>query len=209
VSLLGLVLLCANVAAAELRFADPWLTPDQQGQRLFDQGRFAAAAERFTDPLRRGAALYRAGEFEAAAAAFARVDSAEAAFNRGVALVLLGRYQDAIGAFRRALQLRPGWPEARDNLAIAEARLAARAPPEDDAGGTGGRLGADEIVLDDSGRAAKAKAQEMTEGAGAPSSSELRAMWLRRVQTRPADFLKVRFAQQLAREQEQAQEAPQ
>ena len=198
-----LALLCTNSAAGDFRFAGLWRTPDQQGQQLFEQGRYTEAAERFTDPLRRGAALYRAGDFEAAAAAFARVDSAEAALNRGNALVLLGRYEAAILAFQRALQLRPDWAAAKTNLAITEARLAAIAPPEDDAGGTGGKLGADEIVMDSSGRAAGAQEEQAVQG-GAASDAELRAMWLRRVQTSPADFLKVRFSLQLAREQEQA-----
>ena len=201
--LLGLLFCCTSAAAADFRFADLWRTPDQQGQRLFEQGRYAEAAGRFTDPLRRGAALYRAGDFEAAAAAFARVDSAEAALNRGNALVLLGSYEDAILAFQRALQLRPDWSAAQTNLAIARARLAAMAPPENDAGGTGGKLGADEIVMDSTGRAARAEQEQAIEG-GVASDAELRAMWLRRVQTRPADFLKVRFALQLAREQEPA-----
>jgi Ca-activated chloride channel family protein len=197
----ALALSCTHAAAGEFRLANLWRTPDQQGQQLFEQGRYAEAAERFADPLRRGAALYRAGDFEAAAAAFARVDSAEAALNRGNALVLLGRYDQAILAFRRALQLKPGWVPAKTNLAIAEARLAALAPPEDDAGGTGGKLGADEIVMDSSGRAAKAQEEQVVEGVGG-SDAELRATWLRRVQTRPADFLKARFALQLAREQQ-------
>ncbi|MEE4377433.1 MAG: tetratricopeptide repeat protein [Candidatus Competibacteraceae bacterium] len=200
--IMALFVFSAQVHAAG--FVDLWLTPDQQGQRLFNQGRFAAAAERFTDPMRRGTALYRAGAFEAAATAFARVDSADAAFNRGNALILLGSYEQAILAFQRALQLKPGWSAAETNLAIAEARLQALAPPEDDAGGTGGRLEADEVVIDNSGRTDKSEQQQVEEGGQARSDEELRALWMRRVQTRPADFLKVRFSQQLAkREMEQ------
>ena len=37
---------------------DLWLTPDQQAQRLFDAGDYAAAAARFSDPLRIGVAWY-------------------------------------------------------------------------------------------------------------------------------------------------------
>jgi Ca-activated chloride channel family protein len=203
-----LLLIGPSAAAAEtggFRFADLFLTPDQQGQRLFDAGRYQQAAQRFTDPLRRGTALYRAGEFESAATAFGQVDSPEAALNRGNALILLGRYQAAIGAFDRALQLRADWPPAVGNRAIAEARLAALGPPEDDAGGTGGRLEADEFVADTTGRTEKSQEQQVMEGAAATSEAELRALWLRRVQTRPADFLKVRFAQQLARQGQQGE----
>ena len=144
-----------------------------------------------------------AGDFEAAAASFARDGSAEAVFNRGNALILLGEYQAAIQAFRRALQLRPDWRPAQTNLAIAEARLQALAPPEDDAGGTGGKLAADEIVFDLDGRTDNAKGEHEIQGSGPASDEELRALWLRRVQTRPADFLRVRFAQQLRKRQPQ------
>lgn len=45
---------------------DLWRTSDQQAQRLFEAGDYAAAATRFTDPMRIGVAWYRAGEFERA-----------------------------------------------------------------------------------------------------------------------------------------------
>ena len=40
--------------------------------------------------------------------------------------------------------------------------------------------------------------EETVEGAVKLSDAELRAMWLRRVQTRPADFLRAKFAYQHA-----------
>lgn len=203
--LVGLPVSAAEAGA--FRLTDLFLTPDQQGQRLLEAGRYWEAAQRFTEPMRRGTALYRAGEFEAAATAFGQVDTAEAALNRGNALILLGRYQGAVNAFDRALALRPDWPPAVGNRAIAEVRLAALAPPEDDAGGTGGMLGADEIVADTTGRTKNSEEQQVMGGGAAMSDAELRALWLRRVQTRPADFLKVRFAQQLAKQQ-QAGEQP-
>jgi Ca-activated chloride channel family protein len=196
-----LVLLLATVAAAEGRFVDWWLTPDQQGQQLFARGDYAAAAERFRDPMRRGAALFRAGDFEAAAGVFGRIATAEAAFDRGNALVMLGKYEDAIASYDRALQLRPGWSQAEENRRIARIRFERRQPPEDDAGGTGGKLGADEIVFDE--RGAKGSGEQVAQDEQRASDQELRAIWLRRVQTRPADFLRSRFAHQLARQREE------
>jgi len=63
---------------ALITWAGLWLTPDQQGQRHFQRGEFAEAAQAFRDPMWQGAAWYRAGEFEKAAQAFARRDTAEA-----------------------------------------------------------------------------------------------------------------------------------
>ena len=181
-------------------FTGLWMSPDQQGQRLFDQERFLEAAERFEDPAWRGAAYYRGGDFERAAGTFGRLRTPDAAYNRGNALVMLGRYDEAIESYELALRLRPGWAAAEGNLAIAIARKAMLAPPESDAGGTGGMLEADEIVFDDSGRTESSGTETVSDGETALSDEELRAVWLRRVESDPADFLSARFAWQLHRE---------
>ena len=179
---------------ASLTWAGLWFTPDQLGQRRFEQGDFAAAAASFHDPLWRGAAWYRAGEFEKAAQAFARRDTPEAHYNQGNAWLLRGKYETAIASYDRALEKRPGWPEAVENRALA----AARAKSVEQKGGDMGdqQIGADKIVFD---QQARNEGQE-TEVAGgaARSDQEIQALWLRRVQTRPADFLKAKFAYQQA-----------
>jgi Ca-activated chloride channel family protein len=193
--------------AARADWLSLWLTPDQQGERLFEHGDYAEAARKFTTPERIGVALFRAGEFKQAAAVFGRSNSAEAAYNRGNALVMQGQYEAAMSSYELALQRKPGWLEAEQNLEIARLRKLAMAPPEDDYGGTGGQLEADEIVLDSSGRVNKSS-QEQTIEAGDQSLSEeaLRALWLRRVQTRPADFLAAKFAYQLAAQESESAE---
>lgn len=181
---------------------DLWFTADQQGQTLFDQGEFAAAAEKFTTAERIGVAWYRAGDFEKAAAALGRSTESESMFNRGNALVFLGQYEKAIVAYSKALESRPEWPQAIQNLAIAQARLDRLATPEDDAGGTGGQLSADEIVFDDAGSHNQSDGVETIDEGGEPLSDEaMRSMWLRRVETSPADFLGNRFAYQLSLQQ--------
>jgi Ca-activated chloride channel family protein len=112
---------------------------------------------------------------------------------------MLGQYEAAITSYESALSARNGWPEAEQNRAIAKARLAALAPPDDDAGGTGGMLEADEIVFDDSGRVSKSDQEQVIDaGDQALSEEAMRALWLRRVETRPADFLAAKFNYQLA-----------
>lgn len=184
---------------------DLWRTPDQQAQRLFDAGDYAAAASRFTDPMRIGVAWYRAGEFERAAAAFGRLTSAEGLFNRANALVFQGQYGQAIAAYDQALAQRPGWRPAVENRRIALARKERLAAPEDDAGGTGGQLEADEIVFDTTGRTKNARGEQTTAGGAGFSDAAMREMWLRRVETKPADFLRARFASQLQLRQEGGQ----
>ena len=182
-------------------WGDWWLTPDQQGGRLFEQERFLEAAEVFESPQRRAVAFFRGGDFESAATVFGRMRSPEAAYNRGNALVMLGSYEEAIQSYQDALEARPGWTEAGENLAIARVRMERLAPPESDEGGTGGQLEADEIVFDDSGRVNKSGSEVVTEGGEQLSDDEMRAVWLRRVQNDPAQFLRARFAYQLYRDE--------
>jgi Ca-activated chloride channel family protein len=156
------------------------------------QGRYSEAARVYRDPVRQGLAWYRAGDFKQAAAAFGQGSSPEAAFDQGNSLLMLGKYEPAIASYTRALSLRAGWKEAEENLAVAQAR---QAKLENEGGeGTGGKLGADAIVF------GKGKKGESTEVAGGPplSDEELRGLWLRRVQTQPADFLRAKFGYQQA-----------
>jgi Ca-activated chloride channel family protein len=171
-----------------------WFTPDQQGQRLMNRGEFQAAAETFRDPMRQGVAWFRAGEFEKAEQSFARLGTADAEFNRGNCLIMRGKYDQAVERFDRALELNPELEDARinRNIAIARAKLV------EQKGGDMGQqeIGADEIVFDKTNKSGGQDTE--TEGSQPLSDSEMQALWLRRVQTKPADFLKAKFAYQLS-----------
>ena len=179
------------IIIATLTWTSLWLTPDQAGQRSFNNGEFTTAAEQFADPMRKGIALYRAGEFKQAQAIFSRLDSAEAHYNRGNSLVLMGQYQDAIASYDRALARRPELTEAIENRALASARAKLTKTEGGDMGDQ--TIGADKIVFDKK----KDGGQETQMESDKPSSSSsMQALWLRRVQTNPADFLKSKFAYQ-------------
>jgi Ca-activated chloride channel family protein len=185
---------------ASMTWAGLWLTADQRGMRQFERGAFELAAETFDDPMWQGAAWYRAGAFEKAAQAYARRDTAEADFNQGNAWLMRGRYADAIAAYDRALDRRPEWTEASENRALAAARAKAR---ERTGGEMGDQLiGADDVVFDKT----KKPGGQDTELAGQQTVSDasVQAMWLRRVQTKPAEFLRSKFAYQHAMEREGA-----
>ena len=170
------------------------LTADQHGQRLYQQGDYTAAAQRFMDPDRRAAALFRAGEFKAAAGIYAGMATAEAAFNHGNALVMLGQYEQAAEQYDRALSLRPDWDAAAANRSIAAER--AKRLKQEGGDMTGGMLGADEIRFTNVKNSAQQT--ETVDEAGARNPAEMRAIWLRQVQTKPADFLKAKFTYQNA-----------
>ncbi len=170
-------------------------TPDQRGYQQFESANYATAAARFLDPMWQGVARFRAGEFDKAASLFAGYDTAEAAFNHGNALVMQGKYEAAAARFARALELRPAWEDATVNREIALAR--AEALKEEGGDMTRGKLGADEIVFD-KGKSSPLAGEEKVEGAQEATDAELRSIWLRQVQTKPADFLRAKFAQQYA-----------
>lgn len=187
------IFLC--VLPAHAGWANWWITPDQQGWRHFKRGEFVDAAKSFEDPMWQGNAWYRAGEFEKAAQSFARRDTPEADFNQGTAWLMNGRYQDAIASFDRALSQRPGWKEATENRALAAARLEMTDAKGGDMGDQ--KIGADKIVFDKDAENKGGQDTEMA-GANALSDQEMQALWLRRVQTQPADFLRAKFAFQAA-----------
>jgi Ca-activated chloride channel family protein len=179
-----------------LTWTSLWFTPDQAGQRLFKKGKFKEAAETFEDPVWEGIAWYRAGEFKKAGQAFARRDNPEAHYNHGNALLLQGQYENAVTFYERALTKRPDWHEAQENRDLAAARAALLKQEGGDMGDQ--KIGADEVRFD----ANKKPGGQDTEVTGeqAISDASVQEVWLRRVQTRPADFLRAKFAQQAAQE---------
>lgn len=183
---IGTVLSGAKAEAADRSFADLWFTPDQQGQRATARGDFQGAAGDFTDPAWQGVALYRIGHYQEAIDAFAQGDTAESYYNQGNALMHLDRAEEAIAAYQQALKRRPDWPEAKQNLAVAEKRKADKDKQDQDAQQEAAGLDPDQIQFDDKGK----KGKEGTV-AGAPQTAE---MWMRNIQVSPADLLARKFA---------------
>ena len=177
----------------QIDFAYLWLTPNQWGRYYYERQQFAEAAKHFVDPQWRAIAAYRSGDFEKSASIWSTLSGAEAAFNLGNSLTMSGKYQKAIKAYERALIYKPRWKVAIKNKAIAKARLERLGRPED-AGGVS-KVGADEIVVTEG---AKGKGDKIEDSGQSSTPEAIRSMWLRRVQTKPRDFLRIKFAQQLA-----------
>lgn len=173
-----------------------FITADQQGQGLYRQGDFESAARRFADPNWRATAFFRAGDFKQAASIYSGMGSAEGAFNHGNALVMQGKYEEAVKRYDRALARKPGWEAAEVNRGIAVAR--AETVKTEGGDMTGGMMGADDFVFDSS--SGDSRQDDQTETVQSAGDAEMQAMWLRRVQTEPADFLRAKFAYQYAME---------
>lgn len=176
--------------------ADWWWTPDQQGRRAFERGDYELASARFEDPLWKGVAAYRAEDYEGATAYFARDDSADGWFNRGNAQAKLQRYRDAVASYDEALVRRPGWQDAKVNREIVLGILKRQDEQQGEPGDP--NLEADDTVVDEQGKQGKAGEVEVDQLA----TDDLETLWMRRLQTSPAGFLKRKFAIQAGEEGE-------
>jgi Ca-activated chloride channel family protein len=184
-------------APAQAGIADWFLTPDQQGRIAYDNKTFARAAELFTDPMWKGRAQYRAGQYEAAAQTYDRLDTPEAAFARGMALMRNRAYRDSIAAFEETLALDPDFPDAAGNLATARQILdfIETEREQSDTGEDRG-IGADDVVYDNEAeRGEETRISEDADG-GLLTADQ----WMQFVDTRTGDFLRQRFAIEAAQQ---------
>lgn len=193
-----IVLSAATTAKAEEAswFRALWLTPDQQGRIAFERGDYAGAAKLFADPMWRGIAAYRAYDFLAAAQAFQQIETPEGRFAFGNAEAQNHAYQKAVKAYDDVLAIQPDNVAAKTNRAIVVAALKRQdeerlkkekeqSPPD---------LPPDDMTVDPNqhdGKRIRVTAEDVTTAAAADA-------WMREVQTKPADFLKLKFSIQAA-----------
>jgi Ca-activated chloride channel homolog len=202
IPLVVIVCMAAGLAYC-YRFADGysminlWLTPDQQGRYYFEKGDYAAAAERFQDPLWKGIAYYRSKNFDAAVEQFARVDTVEGYFNLGDAYAHLGRLEQAVTSYEEVLRRRPDEGAARENRDLVESLIQkkkkAKEKEEEPPEGQEPTYNPDEIKFDEKGKKGKKGEVDQAE----LSASQIQQVWMRRLQTTPSDFLRLKFAAQV------------
>lgn len=193
--LLGLALLAppdARAASLSETLAGWFWTPDQQARRLYEAHDYIGAAATFADPAWRAAALTRAGRYQEAADLLAPIRTSVAQYNRGVALVRGRDYAGGQVAFEAALTLDPANADARANLETTKTIIAylEETREQEDAG------------IDDNDTAPDGTVDDLTGGKGrrvridadSQLSEAAAEQWMRSVETRPADFLKSRFA---------------
>jgi Ca-activated chloride channel family protein len=181
---------------ANFSWLDLWMTPDQQGRYYFQKADYKKAAEKFEDPLWRGLASAHAGDYDAALNAFALSDAAESWYNQGNALAHLGKYPDAVGAYRQALGRRPHWKEAEDNLSLVQSLIPkpkAEKKDEQQEQEEAPDLPPDQTKFDEKGNQGKKARMNV-------KPETMADIWMRNIQTTPADFLRRRFAIQEAKE---------
>ncbi len=108
--------------AQALSWDSLWLNRDQLGHKAIQQKDILEAREQFQDTMWRGVAAYRDHDFKTALRHFSRLNSADAHYNRGNALMQLGRAEEAMQAYRQALKKDSGHADAKFNLELVERR---------------------------------------------------------------------------------------
>jgi Ca-activated chloride channel homolog len=184
-----------GLSLVNFSWLDLWMTHDQQGRYYFQKGDYKKAADEFEDPVWRGLAFAKAGDYDTALNAFALSDTAEAWYNQGDALAHKGKYPEAVAAFQQALVRRPHWEEAEDNLALVQSLIPKPKADQKDKGQQeqAPDLRPDQTKFDEKGKQGKQQrvnAKPVT----------MADIWMRNIQTTPADFLRRRFAIQAAKE---------
>jgi len=186
--MLGIGALPAPASAAELRVADWFFTPDQQGRWYYEHRDFEKAAQHFQNPYWKGLAFYQHGRWDDAQKIFETLPGADAKFMAGNSYAHQFEYDEAKEAYNEALRMRHPFPEAEANLQliIKLAKQREQVPPEDQDEDTR----PDQIKQDKEGK----KGQDTVQTKGARLMPLPADVWMRNLSVSPADFLRSKFS---------------
>jgi Ca-activated chloride channel family protein len=108
---------------------DLWQTKDQQGQAAFDAGDAKTAAELFQSPPHKAQSFYQTGDYENAEKLYAdalankALTNPDLIYNLANTQAKLGKYEDALTNYEKALGEDPNHEDAAHNKAIVEQLL--------------------------------------------------------------------------------------
>ncbi len=179
-------------------FADLWLTPDQQGQLLFQLGDYQQAAEHFESTRWLAYSLYGAENFDQAATLYDQFDNNQAQLSRANALAHARRYIKARNIYLELLSKDSTNPVALHNIKIVqkiidETNLLSESQQAEE-GESSKELG-DAPQTGDGGQKKEGRKQvvEQLDAGQLLLDPALNDMWLRQVQKDPALFLANKF----------------
>lgn len=193
---------------------DLWLTPDQQGQRLFNKQEYLAAAKQFSDPLRKGTAYYYASEFELAHSAFLEMQNVPSEEVRDFGLYnaasALARQREYLAArdLLQSLANKPTLsqalrPDVEHNLKVIGGIVEDINQMSESQAGTEQEMSTE---LGDNPQTAEGAEEQTSQemmikealsAADILGNQEVADKWLKRVESDPRDFLRAKFQIQL------------
>jgi len=129
--------LFAPSQAHAFEWQDLWKTQNQQAAMAYQQEDYKQAATKFNNSSWKGAAQFKAGDFSDSAESFSAQKNADGYYNQGNALAHLGKLEEAISAFDKALLLEPGMADAKANKKVVEDLLEQKKQQEQQQGSPG------------------------------------------------------------------------
>jgi len=188
--LIGLIILVLALSAYfnPQAFLNLWLTRDQQGVLLLQQGNPSKAALTFNDKNWVAFSFYAGGNFEQAASLFSQFEGAEAQFAQANALAHTGQYFQAKSLYQAILSVEPYHKRASDNLTLMNKLIKKMKKTP------GKKELTNEIMKNRQVNEVKSEPKEDKR----VQSSQL---WLEQVQQNPSKFLRKKFQQEHQNEQ--------
>jgi len=113
--LLPLLLIPFSPGADAFGWEELWHNRNQRGSLEFEQGDHKQAAELFKNPEWKASSYYRAGEYDEALQYWTERADESAYYNQGNALAKLGRLDEAVKAYEKALEINPQHEDASYN----------------------------------------------------------------------------------------------
>jgi len=113
----------AQPSIIEQHWKNLWQTADQQASEAFNNNNHKVAADLFEQQDWKSAALYKSGQFNAASDLLSTSQTATANYNKGNALAQLGRLEESIASYDKALEQSPDMEDAAFNKALVEELL--------------------------------------------------------------------------------------
>lgn len=97
---------------------DLWQTPDQRGSQLLKSGKAQEASLVFNDKNWQAVSHYRYGNYQKAYQLFSANQTSDGQYNAGNAAAFMGRYQEALHAYDKAIALNPNHRDAITNREV-------------------------------------------------------------------------------------------
>lgn len=197
-----IVVSCIFAYSKPQQFADLWLTRDQQGQILFNNGHYQQASTSFKSTQWQAYSSYGAEQYKNAATLYGQFSDIENQVAKANALAQGREYIDARNLYKKILKKAPENITAATNIVIVQKiiddvnRMSASQAPED--GEAIKDLG-DEPQTGDGADQNEAPQTQKIEQLSAEQlllDPNLNEMWLRQVQKNPANFLSQKFYMQ-------------
>lgn len=186
-----------SITYKSTRLMDLWWDRDQQGQWYFSQKNYSAAARSFEDAQWQAMSLYASERFKLAQKYYQSKNDALGYFNLANSLAHQQHYDRAIVAYRKALIMQPDWHEAQFNLELVQVLAEKPVTDSEKDGGSKGDLGADDISFDAPDEKQVDNAVDDPVADGELGKDKIQQLWLRRLNTKPVEFLRRKFSYQV------------